>query len=397
VQPILSPTTCSQYSYYACSGNTLEFCGAPSLLQVWSDTNYTGPTVKPAPTRGNTTATLPSGTRATYAACYTEAAGVRALPGYTFTNTTGMTVELCGAACSSRSYLYFGLEYSSQCYCGNAITTAILDESECSFPCVGDQTEFCGAGAILSVWSLGGAINLPGTATTTASAAPLTTIVPNSQYIGCYSETNPRALGTVYGFSNTSVSNTLCAVYAQQLNLQYFYTEYFSQCYAGNTLNSASVLIDASKCNDACQGNSLQICGGSNAISLWSNNLYVPRQNPSPVNVTGSTAQYAYVNCYTEGTNNQRALSGNSQYQATTAPASVINPSSLTVEACAAYCGGGGYRYFGVENGQECYCNGAGPINGAVLGTGCTTTCAGSPYEYCGGAAFLNVYKLVGS
>lgn len=398
-QPIQDPVTCALNSYFVCSGNNLEYCGAPSLLMVWQDTNYQGPTIMPPPTPGNTTLTLPSGTRATYAACHTEASNARALSGYSFTNTTSMTVELCGAACLSRNYLYFGLEYASQCYCGNTITTATIAESSCSTPCAGSRVEFCGAGSILSVWALPGApadgTGSGGSApSATASSAPLTTIVPNSKYLGCYSETNPRALGTLNGFSNSSVTNTLCAAYAQQLNLQYFYTEYYSQCYAGNVLNSASVPISGSTCNTPCTGNAQQTCGGPNALTLWNNTLYTPAIHPSPVNGSG-TVSYAYQGCYTEG-NGARALGGNAQYQGATAPSSAIAPSSMTVEACAGYCAANGYPYMGVENADECYCNGAGVINGAVLGTGCTMPCLGRPFEFCGGSSRIDVYKRVG-
>lgn len=367
---------------------------------VWQDTNYQGPAITPPPTPGNTTITLPSGTHATYAACHTEASNARALSGYSFTNTTSMTVELCGAACLSRNYLYFGLEYASQCYCGNTITTATIAESSCSTPCAGNRVEFCGAGSILSVWALpgapaasaGGGGSAP---SATVSSAPLTTIVPNSKYLGCYSETNPRALGTLNGISNSSVTNSLCAAYAQQLNLQYFYTEYYSECYAGNVLNSASVPISGSSCNTPCAGNAQQTCGGPNALTLWNNTLYTPAIHPSPVNGS-ATVSYAYQGCYTEG-NGARALGGNAQYQGATAPSSAIAPSSMTVEACAGYCAANGYPYMGVENTNECYCNGAGVINGAVLGTGCTMSCLGSPFELCGGSSRIDVYKRVGA
>ena len=68
----------------------------------------------------------------------------------------------------------------------------------------------------------------------------------------------------------------------------------------------------------------------------------------------------------------------------------------MTVEACATYCANNGYPYMGVENADECYCNGAGVINGAVLGTGCTSVCLGNPYELCGGSSRIDVYKRVG-
>lgn len=46
--------------------------------------------------------------------CYSEPAAGRALSGYLFTNTTGMTVEMCVGACNTRSFQYAGIEYSQE-------------------------------------------------------------------------------------------------------------------------------------------------------------------------------------------------------------------------------------------------------------------------------------------
>jgi hypothetical protein len=42
------------------------------------------------------------------------------------TASSTMTVDTCISFCSGKGYTYAGLEYSSQCYCGNSVATAML-------------------------------------------------------------------------------------------------------------------------------------------------------------------------------------------------------------------------------------------------------------------------------
>jgi hypothetical protein len=158
-------------------------------------------------------------------------------------------------------------------------------------------------------------------------------------------------------------------------------------------ISSASTILAANKCDMACAGNSSETCGGPNAISLYNNSLWVKPYNPNPVNVTGQPgSQYGYVGCYSEGTG-ARALGSTAQFgsYATTS-------GTLTVEACAALCFANGYSWMGVEDGNQCFCNSAGVINGATLSSGgdadCAIQCAGNPQENCGGSSKLNVYQL---
>jgi WSC domain len=267
--------------------------------------------------------------------------------------------------------------------------------------CAGNIGELCGAGSQLSVWSLPG-YNAPPPAngaasgSSTGGGAPVSTAVVGATYLGCYSETgSPRAL--VPGFvANNSISVSVCAAIAQQQNLPFFGLEYATQCLYGNTLNSGSTILQAAKCYMPCNGNTRQICGGSNAISLYNNTLFVTPGNPNPVTAMGLSIEYSYLGCYSEPPG-ARALGGNAQFDSYTS--GVI--SNLTVEYCALICVDRGFNYMGVENGNQCQCNGAGVINGATISAGgdgdCSTTCTGNGAEYCGANSKINVYHRVGS
>lgn len=103
----------------------------------------------------------------------------RALTGASYTDTTDMTVESCISYCSGKDFIYAGLEYYQECYCGDNIINGGADTtaSDCSFPCTGNSEEVCGAGNRLSMYWSGA----------TPPAAP--EIVPSVglwESLGCY-------------------------------------------------------------------------------------------------------------------------------------------------------------------------------------------------------------------
>jgi hypothetical protein len=61
-----------------------------------------------------------------YQGCYSEAANGRTLSGASYSDNTAMTVETCIAYCDTQSYIYSGVEYSEECYCGNSIAAGTV-------------------------------------------------------------------------------------------------------------------------------------------------------------------------------------------------------------------------------------------------------------------------------
>ncbi|KAL8671645.1 MAG: hypothetical protein Q9168_003851 [Polycauliona sp. 1 TL-2023] len=137
---VAAPSTdCS----FACTGDKNEVCGGGNRLNVY--------------TFGNpTTVTPPVSTPKDYAfdGCFTEATSGRALTGSTFYDDA-MTVEKCAAVC--KGFTLFGVEYGRECYCGNTLQagSAMVQESQCNFPCPGNDAESCGAGNRLDVYHFG--------------------------------------------------------------------------------------------------------------------------------------------------------------------------------------------------------------------------------------------------
>ena len=68
-----------------------------------------------------------------------------------------MTVDVCIRFCSSSGASYAGLENSVECYCSNDSPDASLKrpQQECDQRCSGDQSQYCGGPARLSVYQSG--------------------------------------------------------------------------------------------------------------------------------------------------------------------------------------------------------------------------------------------------
>ena len=132
-----------------CSGDNTKICGAGNRLNVWG---------APGTATTTTTTTTALVNKATvgnfkYKSCWSDGLDIRALADNVLRADT-TTVESCAAFC--KDYKYFGVEYGSQCYCGNTLGGAAAAEAECNMPCAADSTEKCGGPVRLNVYALAG-------------------------------------------------------------------------------------------------------------------------------------------------------------------------------------------------------------------------------------------------
>jgi hypothetical protein len=203
----------------------------------------------------------------TFAGCYTDSS-IRTLSTLIYDSTSN-TIEMCTAACSKAGYSIAGMEFGSQCYCGNNLgsyTQKALDLG-CSTPCPGNSTESCGAPNRLSVYSNGLAVQ--------AAAPSNPEVVGNYYFSGCHSESSSgRALsGSSYSDGkNMTLEN--CAAFCN--GYKYFGIEYSAECYCGSYFGSGSAVIADSSCPMTCSGNPLELCGGSGALSVYQLNSDAP-------------------------------------------------------------------------------------------------------------------------
>lgn len=101
----------------ACAGNSAENCGAGSRLSMYSNGTMT-PYILPE----TQTTNLPGSWQ--YAGCLTDADDNRALT-YLITWNTNNSASTCLSQCAEYGYGAAGMEYSSQCWCGDAENVAI--------------------------------------------------------------------------------------------------------------------------------------------------------------------------------------------------------------------------------------------------------------------------------
>ncbi|KAI1331708.1 WSC domain-containing protein [Xylariaceae sp. FL0255] len=93
-----------------------------------------------------------------WVACAKDPAGQsRTLDGSTSLDQANMTVEYCINTCRDAGFSYAGVEYWTQCFCGNTLADDRLPTNgtigDCSLPCAGNSTELCGGVARVGVYT----------------------------------------------------------------------------------------------------------------------------------------------------------------------------------------------------------------------------------------------------
>jgi len=129
---------------FPCGGDDTLTCGGAGLISIFTNG---GPVPENKATVGDWS----------FEGCHTDAVGEN---GRTllerFDISGGVTIESCTAQCEATSFTIAGLEFGQECWCGTEFlvedtATAVGD---CSFACLADHSELCGAASRLSVYTL---------------------------------------------------------------------------------------------------------------------------------------------------------------------------------------------------------------------------------------------------
>ncbi|KPI42389.1 putative fungistatic metabolite [Cyphellophora attinorum] len=394
-----------------CTGDILNFCGGNQYTYVYNNTKTTVK-VRGTPQPGQTKINFDSAVdkspiEATYAGCYAEGSGYKALTGgMSFSNQTGMTNELCGMFCQKNKYNLFGTEFAYECYCGNTISTAPVAQSNCLTLCKGDNTQFCGNGGKLSLWTTNGTIPSSAGQTPTTSADPnapttnpgssdnldVVKPAPNKAYFKCLSAAKGEPLSGLPKIDRAGIMDVdYCAAYAKKNNYAFFGLEYSKQCLVGDVILDAADTLGANSCNMNCTADANQKCGGSGAVSMYNNTAYTPRIPPS-VKIPGTEITYDYKGCYVDN-GGARTLGG----QVPDAANKDLT-TTASVDNCLAFCQSGGYTWGGITYGSQCFCNKAGIQNNAQLkpagDLACNMPCKGNVTQNCGQSSTIQVYQI---
>ena len=390
-----------------CNGNSSEYCGGPNRLEAYKLVN--NPVTTTTTTAVSATGTG-AGTSATatgpsivqtigsynFVGCYTEGTNARALSAKVV-NTPDMNLQYCAGNCTG--YTYFGAEYGTECYCGNSLAAGSVpatNQADCSFPCPGNSSEFCGAGNRLEMYRTN--VTTPTSTATSGSPTAVgtgsaTDLPAGWAYAGCYSEgSGGRALtGAQLPDSQT---NTVEACVAACISAGYVAAgmEFSTQCFCGNSINNGGSLQPNSQCSMTCSGNSAEICGGPSLLSVYSSltNGSLPVYGIPTVQTGGLPGSWTYKGCLQDNVNQQRTF-----------PWQRILTTTNSAEGCLVGCAQFGYMAAGMEYGDECYCGDVSniPVVGAqiVPDSQCNVPCSGNASAICGGGSLLSYYQWTGT
>ncbi|KAI9776670.1 MAG: hypothetical protein M1835_005454, partial [Candelina submexicana] len=230
------------------------------------------------------------------------------------------------------------------------------------------------------------------TTTTTTTFTPTPGSTYNTfTYLGCANSTSPIPLTGALYTNKTHLTTTLCQHFCLSNNYGLSALQNGTICSCGNGLQSHSVISTTTNnnCSTPCAGNSSEICGGKDALSVWnSTKSDIP---PSTVKAVG---EYAFQGCYDASSAGlfSNSTGGGIRY---------VNNTGMSVESCVSFCSDGDYDYAGVQNSSECMCDralarnatkasdGGGGFRGGDGGGGgsgaCDSQCSGNRREFCGG------------
>lgn len=363
-----------------------------------------------------------------YIGCYTDDVNTRTFTAAT-TSDNDMTLAECSTFCSE--YQYFGTEYSTQCFCGDSLSSSSTEvaDSDCNMACGGDSTETCGGSNLLSVYE------------NNEYATPGGSTIPGYKYLGCYNDTTAsRSLSGGYTGSDTMTVEA-CASYCNGAN--YFGVEYYDECYCGDTLATDSTVQAVTDCSYPCSGNSSEFCGGSNRLDLYQLISAIVTTSSEPVSssTTSTTVVSSSTTISISTTTSTIVSSSIPSSSSTTVPVSVSTISSsttstsattttvsstglpsgwayrgcyidniggvrsmlteendnatMTIESCIGECISLGYTVAGMEYSDQCFCDDYIRNNASLSASDsdCAMTCAGDSSEICGGPNLLSVYS----
>ena len=304
-----------------CYGNASETCGGPNRLDVYDYNNAisalpTSTSSSASSTASSTaTGTVPSGW--TSLGCYNDTVGDRTLETEIYSIPgASMTVELCLAACLAGGYTLAGLEYAGECYCDNSLHNgggpAVDGNAQCDMACNGNAAEMCGGPNRLNMYSYSsGAASTTspsgsGTATakasstsSTTSSGPTVTSLPTGwAYKGCWLDQQYGRILAVSEPNSATLTVESCVATCSEAGYSIAGMEYYTQCFCGNAIINEGVLATSqSDCNTACGGNSAEICGGGDRMSIYSNQTTVYVQPVPAVQNTSLPGNWEYQGC----------------------------------------------------------------------------------------------------
>jgi hypothetical protein len=176
-----------------------------------------------------------------YVGCFTDNQ-YRALPQWLGQVSN---VDACVSLARTNSLAYAGLQAGGECWGGNEVRYQQVGEKECKTLCTNGQA--CGGTWHNSIYQTGITPPFP---------------PPSGNYIGCFTDSQERALPVLVGHVNDVEA---CVSLARDYGFAYAGLQYYGECWGGSRLGYSQV--EEGKCNTLCTSG--QTCGGT-----WHNSIY---------------------------------------------------------------------------------------------------------------------------
>ncbi|XP_022166764.1 uncharacterized protein LOC111031217 [Myzus persicae] len=220
-----------------CSGSSKDTCGGLNTINVYN----TGLEWRTS-TIGNY-----------YLGCFEESQNNRILNGYSRSFSVN-TPEFCSNLCYKFGYVYSGVTYKSECFCGsqspNEPKFAKLEDKQCNTKCSGDANQFCGGGWRMGVFATG-----------------LYDFPIEDRYIGCFVQEENSLSVTKFELINTNVPSKCSAICH---NAKYQFAGVMGiNCLCSNIAPENNQKVDDANCDTTCVGDSSKTCGGEDRIQIY--------------------------------------------------------------------------------------------------------------------------------
>lgn len=168
-------------------------------------------------------------------------------------------------------------------------------DADCSFNCPGNSAEKCGAGNRLSTYVR----NSTSSPSSTPTAPPPLVLPANWTSQGCWVDGAFGRILTGHQFDdNEDLTIESCIASCSAQGFSVAGVEYAEECWCDNQIKNGGVQASPSDCSMACPGNSGEVCGGPNRLSVYSSVVGNLTVQPAPtVQKKGLPGSWAYKGC----------------------------------------------------------------------------------------------------
>lgn len=370
----------------ACSGDATQTCGGSYLLSVYSSS-----VASPLPIAAQPT--IPTTVNGNYSlfGCISDSTASRTFSAKAPNLGNANTLEACATACAG--YTFFGTEYSNECYCDNTPRAGYTNStlSQCNMACSGNTTEYCGAGNLLTAYVFN---------STLAAAQKGPVVASSSTTTASTSSTTTSSTTTSTTTTSTTTTSTTTTSSTPKPST------------SSTTTTSATLTSATTSSTPTATSTKTTSTTPSTSSTSTTTSITKPASTTTTTTTTSATAAPSTTKSTSTSTTSSTSTSSSStapmptgfnalgcyldsQGSRTLATLAYSN-SSNTPALCATACRRNGYRYAGVEYGNECYCSNflQNPgLNGGSANSGCTTACAGDQTQTCGGSSRLYIYE----